>query len=151
MPAAAGSPGPAAGPATRAAGADRGRARRDGGPGDAGADAPRGAGAERAGRPRREPGEGPHVIPGRHPVAEALRARRRLVEIVVEDRLAGELADVRNAANAAGVAARVAPREELDDLAGGVLHQGVVAVQRAFPYAPCPPWPPATSSSSWTG
>jgi len=55
---------------------------------------------------------------------------------VVEERLAGELADVRNAANAAGVAARVAPREELDDLAGGVLHQGVVAVQRAFPYAP---------------
>ncbi len=54
-------------------------------------------------------GGGPHVIPGRHPVAEALRARRRLVEIVVEDRLAGELADVRNAANAAGVAARSRP------------------------------------------
>jgi len=73
-----------------------------------------------------------HPIPGRRPVAEALRAGRRLVEVVLEERGNDEL---EAAARAAGVAVRRAPRPVVDGLAEGVLHQGAVALQREFPYA----------------
>jgi len=75
-----------------------------------------------------------HVIPGRRPVAEALRARRQLVEVVVDQRTQGELGELTAGAREQGVAVRVADRAELDLLAHGVVHQGVVAVQRDFPY-----------------
>jgi 23S rRNA (guanosine2251-2'-O)-methyltransferase len=75
-----------------------------------------------------------HPIPGRRPVAEALRARRRLVEVVVDERASGDLRDLVAATVEAGVPIRQAPRNELDLLAHGVLHQGIVAVQREFPY-----------------
>ncbi len=72
-----------------------------------------------------------HLIPGRRPVAEALRAGRSLTELLVveaDDDLAALARD-------AGVAVRVRPRAELDDRAGGVLHQGVLAVAPPFAYA----------------
>lgn len=73
-----------------------------------------------------------HLIPGRRPVAEALRAGRRLHEVVCEDPEAvPEIAEV---ACAAGVAVRTTTRAALDDLAGGVRHQGVAAVAPDFPY-----------------
>jgi 23S rRNA (guanosine2251-2'-O)-methyltransferase len=71
-----------------------------------------------------------HAIPGRRAVAEALRAGRPLYEVVVSER-ADQLA---TDASAAGVPVRHAPRTELDRLARGVLHQGVVAVAPPFPY-----------------
>lgn len=71
-----------------------------------------------------------HVIPGRRPVSEALRAGRPLVEVVVDRRRADKLAHVISAAEAAGVAVRRAGVDELDDLTGGVGHQGVVARAR---------------------
>ncbi len=76
-----------------------------------------------------------HPIPGRRPVAEALRAGRRLVELVLEERGNDEL---EAAARTAGVDVRRAARPVLDGLAEGVLHQGAVALQRAFPYADLP-------------
>lgn len=75
-----------------------------------------------------------HVVPGRRPVAEALRARRRLTEIVVSPGASG-LDGILAAANAGGVKVRTAARHELDELAGGVLHQGVLAVAPEFAYA----------------
>lgn len=72
------------------------------------------------------------MIPGRRPVAEALRAGRRLREVVVTDPSA--VADVVAAARDARVAVRTAHRAALDELAGGVRHQGVVAVAPPFPY-----------------
>lgn len=42
--------------------------------------------------------------------------------------------EIVTAARDAGVAVRTAGRQALDDLAGGVRHQGVVAVAPAFPY-----------------
>lgn len=75
-----------------------------------------------------------HPIPGRRPVAEALRAHRRLAEVVVEERAADDLRDLTGAARDAGVRVRRAARTELDLLSHGVLHQGVVAVQTQFPY-----------------
>jgi 23S rRNA (guanosine2251-2'-O)-methyltransferase len=75
-----------------------------------------------------------HAIPGRRPVAEAVRAGRPLEEVVLasED---GSLGDLAAAARAGGVAVRLAGRRELDALAGDVLHQGAVAVAPPFSYA----------------
>jgi 23S rRNA (guanosine2251-2'-O)-methyltransferase len=72
------------------------------------------------------------VIPGRRPVAEALRAGRRLREVVVTD--PGAVADLAAAAGRAGVPVRTASAGSLDELARGVRHQGVVAVAAGFPY-----------------
>jgi 23S rRNA (guanosine2251-2'-O)-methyltransferase len=75
-----------------------------------------------------------HAIPGRGPVAEALRAGRRLTQVVVDAKGGTELHALADKARAAGVAVRRADRAELDRLSGGVLHQGVVAEQEAFDY-----------------
>jgi 23S rRNA (guanosine2251-2'-O)-methyltransferase len=75
-----------------------------------------------------------HAIPGRRPVAEALRAGRELEELVVDERAARDLGELAAVAERAGVPVRRAPRAQLDLLAHGVVHQGVVAVQPDFPY-----------------
>ncbi len=64
-------------------------------------------------------------------MAEALRAGRALTELLVAE-ADDDLAAV---AREAGVPVRVRPRAELDDRAGGVLHQGVLAVAPPFAYA----------------
>lgn len=79
----------------------------------------------------RSPATAPHAVPGRRPVAEALRAGRELSEVVVAD-AEDELGAL---AHAAGVPVRAADRAELDALSGGVVHQGVVAVAGGYPYA----------------
>ncbi len=75
-----------------------------------------------------------HAIPGRGPVAEALKAGRALREVVVEDRARAELATLGDVARGCGVAVRTADRATLDQLTGGVLHQGVVALESEFRY-----------------
>lgn len=75
------------------------------------------------------------VVPGRRPVAEALRAGRRLHEVVVARDDRGDLGQLAAQARAAGIAVRTADRDRLDDLAAGVLHQGVVALAPDFGYA----------------
>jgi 23S rRNA (guanosine2251-2'-O)-methyltransferase len=73
-----------------------------------------------------------HVIPGRRPVAEALAAARELTEVLLDRR--GDLPELEGAAQATGVPVRRVARPELDRLADGVLHQGVVATAPPFPY-----------------
>lgn len=75
-----------------------------------------------------------HPIPGRRPVAEALRARRHLAEIVIDERAGNDLRALADLAREAAVPVRTAPRTQLDLLAHGVIHQGIVAVQPHFPY-----------------
>lgn len=75
-----------------------------------------------------------HAIPGRGPVAEAVRAGRRLTQVVVDTKAGTDLVALADAARAAGIDVRRADRAELDSLSGGVLHQGVVALQEAFGY-----------------
>jgi 23S rRNA (guanosine2251-2'-O)-methyltransferase len=70
------------------------------------------------------------VIPGRRAVGEALRSGRPLREIVVDPRRAGRYEDELRDARAAGVAVREASADELDELAAGVTHQGIVARAR---------------------
>lgn len=75
-----------------------------------------------------------HAIPGRGPVAEALLAGRPLIEVVVDERSGDVLDQLADRVRTAGVALRRADRAALDQLSGGVLHQGVVAVAPAFRY-----------------
>jgi 23S rRNA (guanosine2251-2'-O)-methyltransferase len=86
-----------------------------------------------------------HAIPGRRAVAEALRAGRGLHEVVLDQGVTGgptrgqggrDLERLAEAARSAGVPVRRADRGELDRLARGVVHQGVVAVAGAFQYLP---------------
>ena len=71
-----------------------------------------------------------HIVPGRKPVEEALRARRALHELLVVD-ANDELAQ---RASQQGLPVRVLTKPLLDERTGGVLHQGVAAVAPAFPY-----------------
>lgn len=73
-----------------------------------------------------------HVIPGRRPVGEALAAARELHEVVLDRR--GDLGDLEGAAQAGGVPVRRAARDEIDQLAQGTVHQGVIALAPPFPY-----------------
>lgn len=76
------------------------------------------------------------VVPGVHPVRELLRADAPVAAVHVaagrED--TDEIAAIRELAEGAGAAVHVVGREELDGLAGGVTHQGVVAVGPPYRY-----------------
>lgn len=76
-----------------------------------------------------------HAIPGRGPVSEALKAGRRVREVVVDERAGPELLALANLAGESGIPVRRVTRAALDELCGGVLHQGVAAVEDSFAYA----------------
>lgn len=86
-----------------------------------------------SGRPPRADA-GVHAIPGRKPVAEALRAGRRLQAVTVERRAAADLEALLSAAQQAGVPVHRGDRDDLDRLSGGVRHQGIVATAPPYPY-----------------
>ncbi|MGI8574570.1 MAG: 23S rRNA (guanosine(2251)-2'-O)-methyltransferase RlmB [Egibacteraceae bacterium] len=75
----------------------------------------------------------PHAIPGRRPVTEALRAGRALQRVWFEDR--ADLTTLVAAAEQAGVDVAQGTRAELDALAYGVAHQGIVGIAALFRYA----------------
>lgn len=75
-----------------------------------------------------------HSIPGRRAVEEALRAGRDLRHVAVERDASPELERLAAKAEQAGIAVRRLERRALDDLAEGVVHQGVVAAAPRFPY-----------------
>ena len=90
----------------------------------------------RAPAPRRsEAGDGAHVY-GVQPVLELLRAGRRPVErvIVAEGAHEARLHEIMELARAAGVPVRRVPRAEVQRLAPGANHQGVVASVAAARY-----------------
>jgi 23S rRNA (guanosine2251-2'-O)-methyltransferase len=83
----------------------------------------RGAGTER-------------VVVGLHPVRELLRAGRPVRRIHVADRDPSDvLADILDLADTAGVPVEQVDRDRLDDLATGLVHQGVVALAPPFEFA----------------
>lgn len=88
--------------------------------------------------PRPVPAVVAEVLAGPHAVLEALRARRRRLHRILlarQDR-SGITATILELAQASGLRVEVLPRAELDRLAKGAAHQGVVAEGEAFPYAP---------------
>ena len=89
------------------------------------------------GRGRLESADGAHVF-GVQPVLEALRAGARPVErvTVAEGAHESRLQEILELARGAGVPVRRAPRVELQRLAAGANHQGVVATIAAARYTP---------------
>ncbi len=70
------------------------------------------------------------IIYGIRPVVEALKGRRRRVIEVLDSTKTGELR-----AAAGGVTVKKVPRDRVDELARGGVHQGVVARVEAYPYS----------------
>lgn len=91
-------------------------------------DAPRSS--ERSGERAAE-----RVVHGIHPVRELLRAARPVREIVIAGARGGSgpVADIELLAAAAGVPVRQAAPGELERLAPGAVHQGVIALAPPFP------------------
>lgn len=78
-----------------------------------------------------------HLIPGRQPVREALRAGRAIHEVMIDSGVGGELTELAEAARSAGVRVRRCSRDELDAaLRSRVRHQGVVARCPPFHHVP---------------
>ena len=71
-------------------------------------------------------------------MAEMLRAGSVPERILIAQGAAmkGALGEVRRRADTLGVPVRMVPRSEIDDLAQGVNHQGVVAITSRYRYAP---------------
>lgn len=89
---------------------------------------------------QRRPGadDGGDVLFGRRPVLELLRSGRTAERVLMGAGLAPSqvLGEIRRRAEEAAVPVRVVPRVQLDKLARGGNHQGVVAVTGRFRYAP---------------
>lgn len=80
--------------------------------------------------------EATDVIVGRHPVREALRAGRPLERVLIgRGSETGPLASIVEAARKRDIVVRETDRRQLDRLAEGQVHQGVVAVAAPIPYA----------------
>lgn len=77
------------------------------------------------------------VIVGRHAVAQALAEQPEMAgELLLASGDQGPaLNRLADAARAAGVKVRRAPRQRLNELAAGASHQGVALMMAAFPYA----------------
>ena len=78
------------------------------------------------------------MLAGRRPVLELLRTGRGAERILIAQGLdpSHVLGDIRRLASAASVPVRTVPRSEVDRIAGGVNHQGVVAVTGRYRYVP---------------
>ncbi len=72
--------------------------------------------------------EASDVLVGRHPVREALRAERPISRIWVQEGASeGSLGEIKSLARARGVPVHSLPRIRLDEVAGRLPHQGIVA------------------------
>lgn len=68
------------------------------------------------------------VLVGRHPVREALRAERPISRIWVQEGASeGSLSEIKGLARTRGVPVHSLPRMRLDEVAGRLPHQGIVA------------------------
>jgi 23S rRNA (guanosine2251-2'-O)-methyltransferase len=98
-------------------------------------------GAAVPGRPRKRPGERvpeARVLAGRRPVLELLQAGRGAERVLIARELAPApvLGEIRRRAEESSIPVRVVPRAEIERLATGINHQGVVALTARFRYTP---------------
>lgn len=77
-------------------------------------------------------------LAGRRPVLELLRAGKPAEKILVASELdpSSLIGEIRKLANAASVPLKNVPKVEIDRIAGGMNHQGVVAVTGRYRYVP---------------
>lgn len=73
-------------------------------------------------------------IVGRNNVMAALEGERSLTRILVAKNVRGNLQQMINLARERGCPVQFVPREKLDDAAGGLNHQGVLAETAAWSY-----------------
>jgi 23S rRNA (guanosine2251-2'-O)-methyltransferase len=85
----------------------------------------------------REVAGGPEWVAGRNPVIEALRTGVPATALYVAERIDSDdrVRESLKIASAAGIPLMEAPRPELDRLAGGASHQGLVLQVPAYSYA----------------
>jgi 23S rRNA (guanosine2251-2'-O)-methyltransferase len=77
-----------------------------------------------------------NVLAGLHPVREALRAGRKIEQVQIQQGQGDRrMSDILDLCRRAGVPVHHVPRAALDRLAGGAVHQGVVAIAGGFAYA----------------
>lgn len=90
--------------------------------------------------PRRPKGSGEAdaLVAGRRSVIELLKSGNPVVRVMVakESAATAPLTEIRKRADDASVPVRVVPRGEIDRLATGLNHQGVVAVVGRYRYTP---------------
>jgi 23S rRNA (guanosine2251-2'-O)-methyltransferase len=79
-----------------------------------------------------------HYVYGRQPVLELLRTTSLPQKVLIAKELApsGIIGRIRRTAEAASVVVRVVPKGEIDRLAAGGNHQGVLAIAGPYRYAP---------------
>ena len=90
------------------------------------------------GRGRERQGDDATVLIGRRPVLELLRAGAPTQKILIAADLApsGVLGEIRRRAEAAAIPLRVVPKEEIEKMARGSNHQGVLALTGRYRYTP---------------
>jgi 23S rRNA (guanosine2251-2'-O)-methyltransferase len=76
-----------------------------------------------------------NVVAGLHPVEEALRSGRPIEQVYVQHGTERRLGEILELCRSAGIRIQNAPRQTLDRMAGGAVHQGVVAVAGGQLYA----------------
>lgn len=78
------------------------------------------------------------MLAGRRPVIELLRSGQSVEQVLIAQGLApsGVLGDIRKRAERGQVPVRNVPRAEIDKLAQGANHQGVIALTARYRYTP---------------
>lgn len=76
-----------------------------------------------------------NVVAGLHPVEEALRSGRPIEQVHVQQGTERRLVAILEMCRDAGINVKVVPRQALDRMAGGAVHQGIVAVTAGQSYA----------------
>lgn len=80
--------------------------------------------------------EKPYVlIFGRNPVKEALDANRKIEKILFANDTRGSIKEIEKMAEQKGITYGFFDKEKLNDLAGGSLHRGVIALAEPYRYS----------------
>ena len=74
-------------------------------------------------------------IAGRNPVTEAIRAGRPIDRILVQEGAGGAADRVKRLAKESGIPVEIVPKRDIDKLASGENHQGIVAFASSHDYA----------------
>lgn len=75
------------------------------------------------------------ILTGRNPVMEALRSGRDVDRILIAEGTEGSVRKIEGLARDRGVRVQIVRRAVLDRMAGGTVHQGVIAEVSDFPYS----------------
>lgn len=79
--------------------------------------------------------ENENIIFGRNPVMEAVRSGRNIEKILIADKAEGSVHKIAGKARDRNIRVQYTGRNVLDRVAGGAMHQGVIAYVSDFEYA----------------